>query len=95
MYVHHLSSVLSCVGDEQAHQHVKQHSRQPSSGGQQAVGGMLLHAHAQQPTHRVHGPLATRKTSISSAGGGGSGRQVVVGGGVADGLGQGVKVFAW
>lgn len=79
-----------CTCDDQAHQHVKQHSRQPSSGGQQAVGGMLLHA---QPTHRVHGPLDTRKTSIG--GGGGGGRHVIVGVGVADGLGHGVKVFAW
>lgn len=70
---------------------MKQHSRQPSSGGQHASGGMLL-----QPTHRVHGPLDTRKTSISSSGGGGGNVIVGVGvGGVAGELGHGVKVFAW
>lgn len=59
--------------------HVKQHSRQHSSGQQhQVVGGMVL-----QATHRVHAPLDVRKSSVNG------------GVGVADGLGRGGKILAW
>eukprot|EP00903_Cladosiphon_okamuranus_P008499 g8165.t2 len=50
------------------------------------IGGMIA-----QPSYRARGPLDARKTSISI----GSGRHGIFGVGVADGLGNGAKVFVW